>query len=369
MASSTRRPRRRTVETAFPDDARRTARAALAQAPERTEARRNSEESDPGYHEPARGTTHTMMSNNSPQSGGMRKTTSLSDMASDAVAAASSAGQDLYDKVEEVSEALLIRPLRDARSLVEDHFLIDEAFRLLGPLHHDVNFARDAHDWFNLIALVPVIFLNAANWSGELLRDPLGATFFNTGGVASLWHGRHHSAFVYLTAGYFIADLMWMIILPKCVSSPGTIVKHHVVTLVYVAVVPWRFPEYGWCMGSCMAVELNTWFLIARRVFNKAGDHAWFSIGVRVPCIKSVRIKLISILFYVTWFTIRCALYPYLMYDFTLMYLERTKFTGTYFNVLAIAPLFQSIFVYLNAKWTIDLVRSKLKGNGPSKGL
>ena len=281
------------------------------------------------------------------------------------IRSASTEAFKLADQVSEHLEALVQRP----RSVIEDHFLVDEAFRLLGPLHHDANFARDAHDWFNLVALVPITYLNCANWTSELWRDPLATTFFATGGVASLWHGAHFWAFLSVTVLYFVADLIWVTVLPTCVASPGTIVKHHVATLLYIAAVPLRLPEYGWCMGSCMAVELNTWFLIARRVFNKQGDNAWFSVGLHVPVVKSVRIKLISVLFYVTWFAIRCALYPYLVFEFTQLYLSRAERVGTYFNTLIVAPLFQMVFVYLNTKWTIDLVRSKLKGKGPQKGL
>ena len=39
-----------------------------------------------------------------------------------------------------------------------------EAFRMLGPLRQDSNLARDMHDWFNLLALLPVIYLNLRNW-------------------------------------------------------------------------------------------------------------------------------------------------------------------------------------------------------------
>ncbi|CAK0875236.1 unnamed protein product, partial [Prorocentrum cordatum] len=48
------------------------------------------------------------------------------------------------------------RTIRKAKSLVEDHFAIDEAFRMLGPLRQDSNRARDVHDmplqWQNRVA-------------------------------------------------------------------------------------------------------------------------------------------------------------------------------------------------------------------------
>ena len=54
-------------------------------------------------------------------------------------------------------------------------------------------------------------------------------------------------------------------------------------------------------MGACLCVEVNTWLLIARRVFNKHGFVPW-TFDFR--CI-SIRVKLISVLFYVTWIAIR----------------------------------------------------------------
>jgi len=38
-------------------------------------------------------------------------------------------------------------------------------------------------------------------------------------------------------------------------------------------------------------------------------------------------------------------------------------------HLMMFAPLFQTVFCALNWKWTWDLVKQKLKGQGPSKGL
>lgn len=76
-------------------------------------------------------------------------------------------GEEIQEAAEEsMSEATKAaeRTLRQAKSLIEDHFHIDEAFRMLGPIRQDSNLARDVHDWFNLVALLPVIYLNLRNW-------------------------------------------------------------------------------------------------------------------------------------------------------------------------------------------------------------
>mmetsp|Transcript_11009 Transcript_11009/g.19953 ORF Transcript_11009/g.19953 Transcript_11009/m.19953 type:complete len:361 (-) Transcript_11009:96-1178(-) len=256
------------------------------------------------------------------------------------------------------------RRLLQARSLIEDHFNIDEAFVMLGPLRHNANLARDVHDWFNLVALLPVIAFNVANWScytGTLSICGL------TGGVnlPDLWHGEAYQTFWWVTCSYFIADLAFVIFLPQCVKSPGVIIKHHVATLAYICVPKLR-PQYGWLMGACMIVEVNTWFLIARRSFNKNGDKM-FQIGVSLA--KSLRLLLVSSCFYVSWFVIRLGFYPYLLVVIWREWSLYSISVGSPLNILTVTPVIQCILIFMNAKWTIDLIRSKLKGRGPGKGL
>jgi len=162
------------------------------------------------------------------------------------------------------------RTLRKAKSLIEDHFNIDEAFRMLGPLHQDPNVARDVHDYFNLVALIPVVILNLTNW--KMTYTSFAELFRGVISLPGLWTGHYFGLFWWTTFMYFVADLMFMIFLPHCVRSPGVIVKHHLVTLGYIFVPKLR-PRYGWLMGACMIVEVNTWFLIARRSFNKKALH------------------------------------------------------------------------------------------------
>ncbi|MGK3739117.1 MAG: hypothetical protein ACI90V_005964, partial [Bacillariaceae sp.] len=70
----------------------------------------------------------------------------------------------------------------------------------------------------------------------------------------------------------------------------------------------------------------------------------------------------ISICFYVTWFSLRVILYPFLMVQFTNIWLkESNKNGGTYINIDLPPPIFHFIFVILNLKWTVDLISSKLR--------
>lgn len=237
-----------------------------------------------------------------------------------------------------------------------------QAYRMLGPVHRDPNLARDVHDVFNLIALLPVIWFNLQNWTATLF---IGRSNLLNTDLPDLWHGEAFHLFWWLTFGYFVADALFLLLVPQCVKSPRMIMCHHIGTIVYICVPKLR-PEYGWLMGACMIVEVNTWFLVARRYFNKNGSKA-FTRGV--PLTESCRLLLVSSCFYVTWFAIRLFFYPYLFYVIVGEWLKYSWRVGRYINVIAPTPVIQAVLIYLNVKWSIDLLRSKLKGRGTAKGL
>jgi hypothetical protein len=295
------------------------------------------------------------------------------------------------------------------KSLVEDHFSIDKiSFALLGPLAQDANRARDYHDYFNIISLPIVCALNALCWN---FQDASLASFTSVDGIESMWRGyigdptvdltrdpSHFYRFTFVSILYVFLDLAFVILLPKCVRSPSTIIIHHVVTLWYMTTSLNR--SMHWAMGACLSVEINTWFLILRRVINKDGVDVWRRVGSYVnvnvalpenPCEKKhprdavvigadgavtrVRkrtrctIKLVSICFYITWILIRIVVYPLLIPVFYKKWHDESIRTNLWIPSLIIAPIFQTFLTYLNLKWSIDLVRSKCKGRGPSRGL
>ena len=251
---------------------------------------------------------------------------------------------------------------RRRRLLVEDHYRVDPDDKTLLPglpINDDEDVIR--HDFFNLIALVPVVVLNALNWNWDVLLDPRSNLT-----MRQAWTGEWFPPFYAVTMGYFVADLIWVLLGPRCVKSPGVIVQHHVATLLYL-IIPYRHPEDGWLMGACLSVEVNTWLLIARRVFNKQGFGPWV---INLSCV-SVRIKLISIMFYVTWFFIRCYVYPLIMKVLFSLLLADAERTGSIFRThYMIALPLQSVFCVLNFKWTFDLFMSKfraMRSGGPTK--
>ena len=173
--------------------------------------------------------------------------------------------------------------VQDYTLLVEEHYQIDPKSKQLLPglpfdkkrsklpkdIDDDDN-ARDIHDFFNLICLVPVVILNGINWNWDILLYELKfAGGKKTIQDAWLNHPDYFPLFFAITIAYFVADLLWVMLIPNCVKSPNVIIQHHIATLIYL-IIPYKYPtETGWLMGACLSVEINTWLLIARRVFNK----------------------------------------------------------------------------------------------------
>jgi hypothetical protein len=223
---------------------------------------------------------------------------------------------------------------------------------LPGAPRYEPDWDRDVHDFFNLVALVPIVVLNVLNWNAEKLWKVAKGT----GSIRQAWTGDWFQPFFAITFMYFIVDLIWILRVPSCVKSPLTIFQHHVCTLFYLY-IPFAVPDYRWCMGACMIVEVNTWFLIARRNFNKQGFEPW----IIDLSFFSIRIKLISILFYATWIPIRCVLYPYLLLPFCQLWLEYSTKVGTRLNLVLLCIPLHFSFCLLNAKWTYDLLVSKVR--------
>lgn len=244
-------------------------------------------------------------------------------------------------------------PPKLRQPLIEHHFRVDSERKVIlpGVPKHEDDWYRDTHDFFNLIVLIPIIVLDVMNWNWDTLFNLKKKQTF-----ADAWTGDYFYAFFGLTVAYFLADLLWILLVPKCVRSPSTIIQHHIATILYM-MVPYFTPDLRWCMGACISVEINTWFLIARRVFNKAGFPPW----VIDLSFVSIRVKLISIGFYVTWIAIRCILYPVMMVFIMNRWWSHTQKIGTYFNIELINPILHSTFCLLNLKWTYDLVMSKIR--------
>jgi len=230
---------------------------------------------------------------------------------------------------------------------------------LPGVPRYDDDILRDSHDFFNLVALVPLSVLNVMNWNWDKLALVLKQRSLSAAlsTLQDSWTGDWFGAFFSVTAAYFILDLLWILLVPSCVKSPGIILQHHFAVLFYI-IIPWYFPPVRYCMGACLTVEVNTWFLIARRVFNKQGFPPW---TFKLTSWWSLRIKVISIFFYATWISIRCLLYPALLIPFYGHWRDWSRETGSYVNILLPSVPLHAAFCLLNLKWTYELILSKLR--------
>ncbi|GAX22701.1 hypothetical protein FisN_4Hh187 [Fistulifera solaris] len=198
----------------------------------------------------------------------------------------------------------------------------------------EADIARTNHDYFNLVALVPVVLTLLPNWD-------LSKLFSFTAYPASCYTGEYFFLNWTVTALYFIIDLLWVMKVPTCVKSPDVIIKHHKISLVYL-LAPIFFPQYAWFMGAVLSVEINTWFLILRRVIYKNKVHP-------------ILAETISFCFYITWIAIRCIVYPFILLDFLRLYVAKVQETETLFHWPMLAIPVHAMLCILNLKWTYDL--------------
>jgi hypothetical protein len=95
-------------------------------------------------------------------------------------------------------------------------------------------------------------------------------------------------------------------------------------------------------MGACLTVEINTWFLILRRVLFKRKANVHLQ-------------KVVEVGFYISWIAVRVILYPLIMYWFCVMAVERISETGYYFHYPMLFMPVHAFLCVLNLKWTYDL--------------
>jgi hypothetical protein len=216
------------------------------------------------------------------------------------------------------------------------------------PYQQLAEIARERHDFFNIFALVFVIGATLINW--DLTRLVQGY------GPDEAWTGEHFYLNWATTVLYFLIDLLWVAVVPICVKSPGTIIKHHFVAIIYLS-APVFWVEYRWFMGACLTVEVNTWFLILRRLVYK-----------RQSWIPAICVEVVDKSFYISWIVIRCFIYPSLLVKMVNLAIIGIQLSGHFWHwPLLFIPLHFFLCV-LNLKWSYDLfepiIRKRMKGNG-----
>mmetsp|Transcript_23604 Transcript_23604/g.65500 ORF Transcript_23604/g.65500 Transcript_23604/m.65500 type:complete len:281 (+) Transcript_23604:220-1062(+) len=210
----------------------------------------------------------------------------------------------------------------------------------------EADIARDNHDIFNIVALPVVVIACALNHEYPSFH----------------YTGDHFSTMWVATVLYFFLDLSWVSLVPNCVKSPGVIVKHHIVAMIYLT-APIYYPEYRWLMGAILSVEINTWFLICRRLVYRS-NYCPSGYAKVSPVITTT----VSAFFYFTWIAIRCYLYPHVLLLFLSMWKDKIEKTGQYFFWELLFIPVHAVLCVLNMKWTYDLFNPIVKrwlGTGP----
>jgi hypothetical protein len=120
--------------------------------------------------------------------------------------------------------------------------------------------------------------------------------------------------------------------------------QHHFVAIAYLS-APVALPEYRWFMGACLTVEINTWFLILRRIIYKGSDSS------SSPFLN----WLVSCCFYASWIIIRCYIYPAILLIFFQLAYDEIVATNQLFHWPMIFIPVHFALCALNLKWSYDL--------------
>mmetsp|Transcript_24451 Transcript_24451/g.35946 ORF Transcript_24451/g.35946 Transcript_24451/m.35946 type:complete len:204 (+) Transcript_24451:79-690(+) len=181
------------------------------------------------------------------------------------------------------------------------------------------------HDLFNLFCL-PVIL------------------YYLSCFLIDFYRGNHADFLFVFSVGevYFLVDTLWLIIWPHSVASPKLIIGHH-----FLSALGWYLPilvpDLAPWVSACLLVEVNTFFLIAKRYFHD---------------VNYMRV-LLKICFHITWVTLRVIMYPAIVYFYSYKVIAHCQSQGTYVNVQSLGFVLVSCLTILNMKWSYDLYFGK----------
>ena len=141
-------------------------------------------------------------------------------------------------------------------------------------------------------------------------------------------------------SAYILADTIWVVVKPRCVASPTTIVVHHVVVQVGLITLLYMEPSLARLCGCGGMIEVNTFFLIARRNFRDS--------------------KIISFFFWLSWIPVRCIMGPFL--SGSILFALRKQMPLEEYVSATIMLLITLALNILNFKWTYDLFKKQNTG-------
>lgn len=191
-----------------------------------------------------------------------------------------------------------------------------------------------AHDHFNVVFLtilvvVNCVYLTLATEISNIGTENLGKDY------------AYLSSIVLISFSVYLAiDIIWVVLIPKCVASnPNAILIHHCVCLVMVT-VPFMEKQFAWHLSLCLLVEINTLFLTLRR---------------NLP-INTLSQSICNAAFYISWVLLRLIMLPILVVFFCSEYIRYSEDVKAYHNLAGYGVLGTAFITSLSFKWTLDML-------------
>ena len=104
------------------------------------------------------------------------------------------------------------------------------------------------------------------NWNWDKIFSHVSGVAKKKEKLLDSWTGEWFDAFLIATTLYFVIDLIWIAIIPRCVKSPSTIMQHHIFTMLYI-LIPYFQHDKRWAMGACMSSEVSPYVCKAPLLF------------------------------------------------------------------------------------------------------
>ena len=201
------------------------------------------------------------------------------------------------------------------------------------------------HDFFNLGALFLLVIVNLANW-----------TISN---YQFVWTGAYFEFLKESFLLYFLIDTTWIYLYPRSVKSPQMIYIHHGISMVGLLLISNQISKL---VSSLLFIEINTWLLICRRLFNNGylEDYKYLNTLGKVV---NTDIKIVSVLFYISWIYYRLIVMPRILYSMIINTFQSQSYTN-----ISVC-LVQGILTLMGIKWSKDLLISKVRNQRTTSGL
>jgi hypothetical protein len=145
---------------------------------------------------------------------------------------------------------------------------------------------------------------------------------------------------------YLIADMLWISLVPSCIpTSVRSVATHHVLCLVLLFGIPYRFPSFFCHFAVGMLVEFNTMSLLLRRNVSQG----------------SILFAIFNMMFHTSWWILRILGMPLQTVFWTLEYIRFSRECGTFLNMVLVGPIGLTALTGLSIKWTFDMYWHKIR--------